>query len=236
MKASLLFLACAAAYGQSTDVTTGLQGMVDRYLGEIAKSQWQTRASRVAAIRTPEAVKERQAYIRKTLLEEIGGFPEKTPLHARITGRLDRDGYTVEKLVFESQPRFYVTANVFVPKTGGKPYPAVLGTAGHSVDGKATELYQRVWVSLARRGFVVLAYDPPGQGERLEYFDAATGKPALPGGGTGEHTMAGMQCLLTGTNVARWFIWDGIPAFDYLLTRAHGDSQRIAVGGHYGEA
>jgi cephalosporin-C deacetylase-like acetyl esterase len=234
MRASSLFLACAAAYGQSTDVTTGLQGTVDRYLGEIARQQWQARAARVAAIRTPDAVRERQAYIRKTLLEEIGGFPEKTPLNARITGRLDRDGYTVEKLVFESQPRFYVTANLFVPKTGSQPYPAVLGTAGHSVDGKATELYQRAWVSLARRGFVVLAYDPPGQGERLEYIDAATGKSSLPGGGTGEHTMAGMQCLLTGTNIARWFIWDGIRAFDYLLTRADVDPKRIAVAGNSG--
>jgi cephalosporin-C deacetylase-like acetyl esterase len=81
---------------------------------------------------------------------------------------------------------------------------------------------------------VVLAYDPPGQGERLEYLDKATNKSHLPGGGTGEHTMAGVQCLLTGTNVARYFVWDGIRAFDYLLTRPDVDGKRVAVAGNSG--
>ena len=123
MRASFLFLACAAAYGQSLDVTTGLQGMMDRYLGEIASRQWQARASRVAAIRTPDAVRERQAYIRKTLLEEIGGFPEKTPLNAKVTGTVERDAYTIEKIVFESRPGFLVTANLYLPKGDKKPRP-----------------------------------------------------------------------------------------------------------------
>ncbi|MGH9720932.1 MAG: alpha/beta hydrolase family protein [Bryobacteraceae bacterium] len=233
-RAAFLLLACIAAFGQSTGATTGLPGMVDRYLTQIAMEQLEARRARVAQIRTPAAVAERQAYIRRTLIEEIGGFPEKTALNARITGKLDRDGYTVEKLIFESQPRYYVTASVFVPKEGKGPFPAVLGAAGHSLDGKAATLYQHAWIALAKRGFVVLAYDPPGQGERLEYFDPATGKSRLPGGGTGEHSMAGLQCLLTGTNVARWFIWDGIRAFDYLLTRSDVDPQRIAVAGNSG--
>jgi cephalosporin-C deacetylase-like acetyl esterase len=235
MRAALLFLACAGVFAQSPlDVSAGLDGQLDRYVTRIAKQQWEARAAAVAAIRTPAEVQARQAYIRKHLMEEIGGFPEKTPLNARITGTLDRGDYKVEKLIFESQPHYYVTANVFVPATGKGPYPAVLGTAGHSLDGKAADLYERVWVSLAKRGFVVLAYDPPGQGERLEYFDPAAGKSRLSGGGTGEHTMAGMQCLLTGTNVARYFIWDGIRAFDYLLTRPDVDPKRIGVSGNSG--
>lgn len=234
--AFLLLLAFTAAQAQtSLDVTAGgLQGMVDRYLTEVAKTQWEARAARVAQIRTPAAAKERQQDIRKALLEEIGGFPEKTPLNARITGTLDRDDYTVEKLIFESQPRHYVTANIYVPKSGVPPYPAVLGTAGHSGDGKAAGIYERAWVALAKRGFVVLAYDPPGQGERLEYLDPATGKSRLPAGGVPEHIMAGTQCLLTGTNIARYFIWDGIRAYDYLLTRPDVDGKRIAVAGNSG--
>lgn len=232
--AALLPIVCVGLFAQSPlDVTSGLDGMVDRYLTAIATRQWEARAATIAAIRTPAQVTERQSYIRQKLLEEIGGFPEKTPLRPRITGTLDRGDYKVEKLIYESQPHFYVTANVFVPARGKPPYPAVLGTAGHTLEGKAADLYQRVWVSLAKRGFVVLAYDPPGQGERLEYLDPATGKSRLSGG-TGEHNMAGAQCLLTGTNLARYFVWDGIRAFDYLLTRPDVDPQRIGVAGNSG--
>jgi cephalosporin-C deacetylase-like acetyl esterase len=234
-KPAILFLAGAVCFAQSPlDVGTGLETMLERHLSQAAEALWSARAAHVAGIRSAADVKKRQEYIRKTLLEEIGGFPEKTPLNARITGTLDRDGYTVEKLIFESQPRYFVTANVYVPKTGTPPYPAVLGTAGHSLDGKAAEPYQRAWVSLAKRGILVLAYDPFGQGERLEYYDPATGKSKLPGGGTGEHSMAAAQCLLTGANVARWFIWDGMRAFDYLTTRRDVDPKRIGVAGNSG--
>src|ERR1039458_6340582 len=235
MRTAWVLMACAGLHAQSQlDVTNGLAGMVDRYLTGIAIQQLQVRATRVAGIHTPSEVETRQAYIHEKLLQEIGGLPEKSGLEPRITGVLDRGDYKIEKLIFQSQPHYYVTANVFVPVNGKAPYPAVLGTAGHSLDGKAFEAYQRVWVSLAKRGFLVLAYDPPGQGERLEYLDRATGRSRLPGGGTGEHTMAGLQCILTGTNIARYFIWDGIRAFDYLLTRPDVDRKRIGVTGNSG--
>src|SRR6185312_12077540 len=73
----------------SLQVSHGLEAMLDNYLSTAAQKQWEQRNSMVASIRTPEQVKERQSYIHKKLLEEIGGFPEKTPLHARITGTLD---------------------------------------------------------------------------------------------------------------------------------------------------
>ena len=64
--------------------------MVDRHLTEIANRLLEARSARVAQIRTPAAVRERQDYIRQTLVEEIGGFPEKTALNPRITGTLQR--------------------------------------------------------------------------------------------------------------------------------------------------
>ncbi len=213
---------------------TPAEGMVDRYLTAIAERQFAARTAAIARIRTPADVKTRQEYIRRKLLEEIGGLPERTPLNARVTGTIDRGGYRIEKLVYESLPHYYVTANVYVPASGAGPFPALVGTAGHSLDGKAEPTYQNVWISLARRGWVVLAFDPPGQGERFEYLDPATGKSRLSGGGTGEHIMAGIQCLLTGTNIARYFIWDGMRAVDYLLTRADVDGARIAVAGNSG--
>ena len=223
-------VASAVFAADSLDVTDGQRGMVERYLTGIAEKQWSERAAKVAAMRTPAEVEARQTYIRTKVLKALGGFPQtKSPLNARVTGTLKRDGYHVDKLIYESLPGYYVTANLYVPETGNGPFPAVLGTAGHSAAGKAYSIYQRPFITLAKRGFVVLAYDPPGQGERQEYLD-------LPEktGGTGEHTMAGLQCLLTGGNVARYELWDGVRAVDYLLTRTDVDPKRIAVIGNSG--
>ena len=183
---------------------------------------------------TAEEVRGRANEVRREVLDAMGGLPaDRTSLNARITGRLDRDGYRIEHLVFESLPGFFVTANLYLPAAGDGRFPAVLGTAGHSDVGKAADLYQHVWVSLARRGVIVLAYDPPGQGERFEYLDPATGRSRV-GAGTREHTRAGQQCLLTGTSIARYFAWDGVRALDYLLTRPDVDPARIGVAGNSG--
>jgi len=169
------------------------------------------------------------------MLELIGGLPQfRTPLNARVTGVVERPGYRVEKLIFDSLPGFHVTANLYVPLGKPGPFPAVLGTAGHSQAGKAGATYQRAWISLVRRGYVVLAWDPPGQGERIEYFDPEMQRPRLRPGGVDEHIMAGLQCLLVGHSIARYFVWDGIRAFDYLATRPEVDPGRIGVAGNSG--
>ena len=186
----------------------------------------------VAALNSPESIRKRGDAFRAWLTASIGGWPEKTPLRPRITGVLNRDGYRIEKLVFESRPGFRVTANVYIP-SGAGPFPALLGVAGHSETGKADPVYQHVWVSMVRRAVLVLAYDPPGQGERLDFLDSSTHKSSV-GVGTPEHTAEGTQCLLTGSSFAAYEIWDGIRAVDYLLTRKDVNGRRIAVAGNSG--
>src|SRR5688572_24960404 len=223
-----------ATYADTSVLPAGvLRDEFGRYLTAQAEKHWTARSAKVTALRSPAQVQERQRYIRRTLLDAIGGFPEKTPLNAKITGGFTRDGYRVEHLVFESQPKFYVTANVYVPANVAPPFPAVIGVAGHSATGKAIATYQMAWVGMVKRGFLVIGFDPPGQGERSEYFDPATGKSSV-GIGTGEHNMAGAQTLLTGATFARYEIWDGIRAFDYLLTRKDVDPKRIGVAGNSG--
>jgi cephalosporin-C deacetylase-like acetyl esterase len=227
-----LGFAVAARPAETLDVGGDFRGELDRYLRLLARNQLTARATKIAGIDNAAEVRERQAFVRRWMLDAIGGLPDKTSLNARVTGTLERDGYRVENLVYESLPNFFVTANVYVP-TGTGPFPAVLGVAGHSDSGKAISTYQHVWISLAKRGFLVLAFDPPGQGERSEYFDPGTGKSKV-GIGTREHMMAGLQCLLTGTTFARYEIADGVRAIDYLLTRPDVDSKRIAVAGNSG--
>jgi dienelactone hydrolase len=201
-------------------------------LWHTAQTHWASRRLAVAALNSPDSIRKRGDAFRTWLTASIGGWPEKTPLRPRIAGVLSREGYRIEKLLFESRPGFRVTANLYVP-AGPGPFPALLGLAGHGEAGKADPVYQHVWVSMARRGVVVLAYDPPGQGERLDFLDLSTHKSSV-GVGTPEHTAEGTQCLLTGSSFAAYEIWDGIRAVDYLLTRKEVDGRRIGVAGNSG--
>jgi len=202
-------------------------------LKELAEERLAQRRRDVAAMRTPADVAERKAYIRKTIENAVGGFPERTPLNAQIVETLEMEGYRIEKIVFESQPDFYVTANLYVPTRGRGPYPGVLYPLGHEQGGKSHHTWQRMLANLARQGYVALAWDPVGQGERAQIYD-----PDLQGRklirSTTEHTVLGAQCLLTGDNIARYTIWDGIRALDYLISRPEVDSSRIACTGNSG--
>lgn len=236
--AALAALLCtgASALAQSPlVVSSGLDGMTDAYLSTLERQALTKRRDAVARLHDAAPIHERQQYIRQALLQELGGpWPQRTPLDAQITGTIDHDDYSVQKVVFQSLPHVYVTADVYLPKSAAKPYPAVLGLAGHSDDGKAYLNYQTVWVSLARRGFLVLAIDPVGQGERMEHLDPITHKSLLAPGGTAEHMADGLPALLTGTGIARYFVWDEIRAIDYLESRDDVDRNRIAAAGNSG--
>ena len=95
------------------------------------------------------------------------------------SARGQRDGYRVEKVIYESRPDHHVTANLYLPE-GKPPFPGVLVPCGHSANGKAAEAYQRACILMAKNGLAVLCYDPIGQGERVQLLDD-DGKPAIAG-------------------------------------------------------
>lgn len=232
--AFLLLLSASGAVAQDPlEAVGGLGEMVSAALSARARELWRQRDEAVLHLDSAARIEERQRYVRERFAEALGGLPERTPLRARVTRVLERDDYRVEMLVYESLPGFRVTANVYVPRRHDPPYPAVLGVAGHSDNGKASATYQRAWISMAKRGFLVLAYDPPGQGERSLYFDPEIQRSRV-GIGTREHNLSGLQCLLTGHHFARYELWDGIRAVDYLLDRKDVDPARLAVAGNSG--
>ena len=180
------------------------------------------------------AFEEHRKRVRDHFMTAIGDLPEeRTPLNVQCTGSLDRGGFTIEKLIYESMPEFYVTAALYVPKGIESPQPAVVFVHGHSDLGKSYPTYQAVCVDLAANGFVVLAVDPPGQGERFQYFDSETGERII-GGCTTEHTYAGLQFTLAGASIGRHFVWDVMRGIDYLETRPEVDPTRIGLTGNSG--
>ena len=180
------------------------------------------------------AFEEHRKRVRDHFMIAIGGLPEeRTPLNVQCTGTLDRGAFTIEKLIYESLPEFYVTAALYLPKGIESPQPAVVFVHGHSDLGKSYPVYQAVCVDLAANGFVVLAVDPPGQGERFQYFDPEKGERII-GGCTTEHTYAGLQFTLGGASIGRHFIWDVMRGVDYLETRPEVDPTRIGLTGNSG--
>lgn len=185
-----------------------------------------------AALKTRADAERYVADVRKKIAACFGPFPAKTPLNPKVTGKVERDAYTIEKVIFESRPGFLVTANLYVPQGRTGPLPGVVGTCGHSVGGKTEGAYQSFAQGLARQGYVVLIFDPIGQGERLQY-GRLKGKGG-PGVGVGEHLLAGNQQFLVGEFLGSWRAWDGVRALDYLLTRPEVDPKHVGITGNSG--
>ena len=175
---------------------------------DAADAVWRTLATR-------EACDAHRAKMREAMRGAIGPFPERTPLNARVTGRVEWDGCTVEKILFESRPKFFVTALLYLPDAArfAAPHPAALLVCGHSAFGKNAPWYRRAGLKAARSGIAVLAIDPVAQGERVQRPED---EPKLS---TWHHSHFATAAGLIGRSFAACEIWDGMRALDYLDAR-----------------
>ncbi len=164
---------------------------------------------------------------RKDLMRGLGldPLPERTPLNARTTGTLQRDGYRVEKLVFESRPNFPVTALVYVPDApAGTKFPVIVNPHGHWPHKKSEPVVQMRAISQALHGYLAIVIDTPGHS-----FEGDT--PI-------ERRWAGTHddfALTMGVgNTTGVYVWDLMRAVDYLQTRPDADTSRIGITGASG--
>ncbi len=219
MRWTALWLSVGALWAQDP-----LLGWMDR----IAQGQLDARDRVMAQVRTKDDAERRRAEVRARVLKSIGGLPAwNGPLQVRETGRLQGDGYVIEKVIFQSLPGILIPANVYRPAAPGK-YPGILVPSGHTQEGKPEP--QWLAANLARKGYVALTYDPIGQGEREQTYLPLLGR-AFSGGGGNEHLELGARNLLIGQSVARYFIHDARRAVDYLVSRPDVDRERLAVTG-----
>ena len=206
--------------------------MVHDYLGRRVRESDRANLAGISKLQSKEEAQQYVLSVRKKIQSCFGAFPAKTPLNARVTGKVERDGYTIEKVLFESRPNFLVSANLYIPKGKKHPLPGVVASCGHSSNGKAADAYQAFCQGLAMMGYVVLIFDPIGQGERVQYGHVEQSK--RPRIGVGEHMHGGNQQLLVGEFFGSWRAWDGIRALDYLLTRPEVDPTKVGVTGNSG--
>jgi cephalosporin-C deacetylase-like acetyl esterase len=172
------------------------------------------------------AWKARRPEIKRQFLEMLGldPLPPRTPLNARITGKFARDGYRVENIVFESQPRLYVTGNLYLPQSAGQGarVPPIVYVTGHSPDPAGAKFsYQHHGVWFARHGFAAFVLDT------IEFAE-------IPGIHHGTHNLEMWHWLSLGYNPTAVEVWNAMRALDYLESRPEIDRARAGITGRSG--
>lgn len=169
---------------------------------------------------------QRKSSLRANLLKAWGGFPE-TPcdLAPRKLGEIQRDGYRVERLIFQTRPGVWMTANAYVPERAKtEKVPAILHVHGHWAGAKQDRVVQSRCIGSVKHGFFVLVVDAYGAGERGigkklgEYHGEMTGATLFPVG----LPLSGLQ------------VYENMRAVDYLQSRPEVDGKKIGITGASG--
>ncbi len=199
------------------------------WMHSIAEPYFRVRSRQREAISDPQAWKREKNRLRACMIDALGGMFARSPLNPRIVGEEDFGDFRLQRLIFESVPGLWVTANVYLPARIAGRAPAILVPCGHAQDGKAAEKYRRLCINLALKGYMVLIYDPIGQGERHMYL--AEDGSWLMRSCTVEHTHLAVQLATVGLSLAKFMVWESMRAVDYLLSRPDVDPRRIGCTG-----
>jgi dienelactone hydrolase len=197
--------------------------------------EWDTRAKEVRTLNTPRqfpevttkaAWEKRAKEVREQLLVSCGlwPMPEKTPLKARISDRVDRDGYSIEKALIETLPGFYLAGNLYRPLGKGQgPFPGVLNPHGHWKEGRMANTplgsIAARCINFARQGMVAFSYDMVG------YNDTAQVNHKFASDPTNQLWNISVMGLQT---------WNSIRALDFLEELPQVDKSRLACTGESG--
>jgi len=197
--------------------------MMNRYLVGIARQLTNDAAAEFQSVASWEKVKEQR---RLELLDMLGlePLPQRSALNARITGVIDKPEYTIEKLAFESLPRIFATANLYLPKRRSNRVPAVIYVCGHAVSPQGSKvMYQHHAITFAKQGYACLIIDPIQIAETFALHHGAYNLEMAEWYAHG-YTPAGVE------------VWNVIRALDYLETRPEVDKSRFGITGRSGGA
>jgi len=230
-----LFLFCISSFNANAQMNTdalpwGISAAYKHFMIYDVHLQYADRQNELAiAFTSKEAMlkyRDDRIHRYKKIIDDL---PEKSDLNAKVVGTSRHDGFRVEKIIFESISKRYVSAVLYIPDGEG-PFPAALELPGHNAGGKIPGSPAPVLFAL--NGIAVLVIDPIGQGERIQFVDE--NNVSLTRGSTTEHTLLNQGANLLGSSVAAYEFWDNHRAIDYLVTRPDIDKSRIGVYGSSG--
>ena len=194
-----------------------------------------TRAAKIQDLDTPRTFpsissihdwQPRARAIREQVLVSCGlwPMPPKTPLNAIILGRVERAGYSIERVYFQTYPGFYLSGNLYRPLGQGHgPFPAILNPHGHWADGRLTDTKDGSIVArcinFARQGMIAFSYDMVG------YIDTIQVNHKFAANITNQLWNISLMGLQT---------WNSLRALDFLAGLPDADQKRLACTGESG--
>ncbi|OJW19384.1 MAG: hypothetical protein BGO49_08625 [Planctomycetales bacterium 71-10] len=216
-------IACLATFAHAKDP-------IPPELAAYFKAEAEAIAARpLLDVKTAEEWKARRPELQRRMREMLGldPMPPRTDLKAEVRGVIERPDFMVERILYQSSPGLYVTANLYRPKVVEKPLPAVLYVCGHGKvekDGviygnKAHYQHHAAW--FAANGYVCLVVDTLQLGE-------------VPGEHHGTYRSGRWWWQSRGYTPAGVEVWNGIRGLDYLCSRPEVDPERLGVTGRSG--
>lgn len=190
------------------------------------------REDRLAALKTPEDAEAWARELRDWYRQSVGPMvPLDGEPRREQCGSIRRDGYRIDKWLFETMPGTFSSANLYVPDEPNAQGVAIVAPVGHAREGKARHTYQNLGGYMARHGVAVLVYDHPGLGERREYWNRVRNE-SIPGRTpTSEHDRTGDLCTLAGIQPSRFYLTEASRARDFLAGLEFVRGDRIGVTG-----
>ncbi|MDA2929717.1 acetylxylan esterase [Acidobacteria bacterium AH-259-O06] len=167
----------------------------------------------------------RAAELRTHILISTGlwPLPEKTPLNPSLSKPVEREGYSVQNVVLETLPGFYLTGNLYRPVPGQGPFPAVLSPHGHWKSGRLEDSLKASVpgraINLALQGYVVFSYSMIGYNETKELFP---------------HRFHERRHQLWGFSAMGLQLWNSFRAVDFLASLPEVDEERMGMSGASG--
>ncbi len=191
------------------------------------------RDARINALKTREDAQTYVETVRSKIAKVFSAMPaDRSVPKSELAGTVERERFRIEKIIYYSRENFPVTANFYLPRTGGR-HPAVLFLCGHVQNGKAFDNYQAAVQNLALQGYAVLAVDPAGQGERWQFVGVPNAAD-VHGICTFEHSMIGKKLRPLGDYFGAWRAYDALRGLEWLLARPEVDPSRVGITGDSG--
>ncbi len=199
------------------------QDQITPYLTRQARQITDRAAEEISSRATWEKVRDQRRQEMRDMLG-LSPLPPRTPLNVRVRGRIDKPDYTIEKISFESLPKFYVSGNLYLPKQRTGRLPTVIYVCGHALSPYgAKAMYQRHGISFARNGYACFILDPIQIAETFALHHGVMNQEMYDWYARG-YTPAGVE------------VWNAMRAVDYLETRPEVDRNRIGITGRSGGA